>query len=308
MRAWRVVRTGVIAYAACNIALAIVLAELAFHPHRRPLTHGASAQATAARSGADLEDVSVTAPDGTSLRGWFAHPSKSIGDAVILLHGVADNREGMGGFAELLLSHGYSVLLPDSRAHGLSGGSFPTYGIKEAGDVRAWYDWLERHDRPNCVFGMGESMGAAIVLQAIRTTPFCAVIAESPFASFRQIAYIRVGQMFNTGSWLGRMVLRPAVELAFVYARLTRGVSLPSVSPEASVVGSRVPILLIHGMADNNIPPRQSEMIQLHNPADITLWEVPEAGHCGAARAAPREFNARVLAWLIIHGSHRVTP
>jgi pimeloyl-ACP methyl ester carboxylesterase len=59
-------------------------------------------------------------------------------------------------------------------------------------------------------------------------------------------------------------------------------------SPEQSVVGIKIPILLIHGLADHNIPPRQSEMIRDHNPADITLWEVPNAGHCGACDRRPR--------------------
>jgi len=301
MRARRVLLGCILIYAACSSALAIFLAELAFYPQRRPLNHRVMAQATAARFGARLEDVSVSAPDGARFQAWFARPAKSNGDAVILLHGVADNREGVGGYAEMFLSHGYSVLLPDSRDHGLSGGSFPTYGIKEAGDIRAWYDWLESHDRPNCVYGMGESMGAAIVLQALRTTPFCAVVAESSFATFRQIAYIRVGEVLHVGTWLGRTVLRPAVELAFIYGRLTPGVNLASASPEESVAGSRVPILLIHGLADCNIPPRQSEMIRALNPGDITLWEVPNAGHCGASKAAPTEFNARVLAWFAVH-------
>jgi hypothetical protein len=290
-------------YAVSSFALAIFLGKLAFHPQRLPLNYRASAQTTAARFGATLEDVSVTASDGAELQAWFARPANSNGDAVILLHGVADNRQGMGGLAELFLSDGYSVLLPDSRAHGLSGGNFPTYGIKEASDVRAWYGWLKGRDRPNCVFGIGESMGAAIVLQAVRTTPFCAVVAESPFASFRQIAYIRVGQVFHVGSWLGRTVLRPAVELALIYGRLTRGVNLASASPEKSVAGSRVPILLIHGLADSNIPPQQSEMIRARNPADITLWEVPNAGHCGASSAAPVDFNARAIAWFAMHGA-----
>jgi len=305
MRACRFLMRCLITYATCCAALAIFLGELAFRPQRRPLSHRVMAQATAARFGATLQDVSVTASDGARLQGWFARPAKSNGDAVILLHGVADNREGMVGFAELFLSHGYSVLLPDSRAHGLSGGNFPTYGVKEAGDVRAWYGWLEGRDRPNCIFGMGESMGAAIVLQTIKTTPFGALVAESPFASFRQIAYIRVGQVFHAGSWLGRTVLRPAVELALIYGRVTRGVNLAAASPEESVAGSRVPILLIHGLADDNIPPQQSEMIRARNPADITLWEVPDAGHCGASTAAPAEFNARVIAWF---NMHRTTP
>ena len=144
-------------------------------------------------------------------------------------------------------------------------------------------------------------MGAAIVLQAVKTTPFCAVVAESPFASFRQISYIRVGQIFRAGEWLGQYALRPSVELAFLYARLTHRVNLTAASPELAVVGSKVPILLIHGLADGNIPPHQSEMIRDHNPADVTLWVVPGAGHCGAVSVGAEEFDSRVLGWFATH-------
>jgi len=118
----------------------------------------------------------------------------------------------------------------------------------------------------------------------------------------------RVGQVFHAGSRLGRTVLRPAVELALIYGRLTHGVNLAATSPEESIVGSRVPILLIHGLADRNIPPQKPEMIRARNPADITLWEVPNAGHCGAGSAAPAEFNARVLARFAMHGRRPARP
>jgi uncharacterized protein len=301
MRVWHVIRVALVCYVAFCTILAIFLGELAFRPQRMPLRERQSARAIAARFGADLQDVSISARDGVQLRGWFAHPAKANGEAVILLHGVGDNREGMMGFAELFLSNGFAVLLPDSRAQAESGGEFPTYGLKESGDVQRWFNWLVMQQHTKCIFAMGESMGAAIVLQAARTTPFCAVVAESSFASFRQIAYVRVGQFFHTGEWLGRIVLRPAVETAFLYGRLTRGVNLADASPERSVVGGQMPILLIHGLADDNIPPQQSERIRAHNPAEIVLWEVPNAGHCGAVNAAGREFDTRVLGWFTSH-------
>ena len=301
MRARRVIHIVVVCYVVFCAILAIFLEELAFRPMRVPVTQRQSAKATAARFGADLRDVSIDASDGSHLQGWFARPTDANEDAVILLHGVGDNRQGMMGFAELFLSHGFTVLVPDSRAQGESGGDFPTYGLMESDDVHRWFDWLAVQQHPKCVFGMGESMGAAIVLQAVKTTQFCAVVAESSFASFRQIAYVRVGQFFQTGTWLGRIVLRPAVEMAFLYGRLTHGVNLVDASPEGSVVGIHVPILLIHGLADSNIPHQQSERIRVHNPADIVLWEVPFAGHCGAVNAAGPEFNARVLGWFTSH-------
>jgi len=146
-------------------------------------------------------------------------------------------------------------------------------------------------------------MGAAIMLQAIKELPFCAVVAESPFANFREVAYLRVGQFFHAGSWLGRIILRPAIESAFVYCRLKYGIQLSNASPEISVIGNRIPVLLIHGLSDTNIPPRHSEMILEHCTSEVSLWKVPNAGHCGAARAAGREYYSRVLSWYSSHGS-----
>ena len=302
MRAWRVSRTVAICYALLCTILAVFLGELAFRPQRTPLRDRQSAEAIAARFGAALRDVSIGARDGVQLRSWFASPRNANGDAVILLHGVGDNREGMRGFAELFLSKGYAVLLPDSRGQGESGGQFSTYGVKESDDVHRWFEWLASQEHPRCTFGMGESMGAAILLQSVREeTRFCALVAESSFANIRHIAYVRVGQFVGTGTWLGKIALRPAVELAFLYGRITRGVSLTDASPEDAVVGSRVPILLVHGLADNNIPFQQSEWIRSRNPVDITRWEVPGAGHCGAVSVVPREFDTRVVGWFSAH-------
>ena len=285
-------------YAIACLVLAVGLGELAFHPLRVPIEWRQQAATTARRFEGTLQDVSVESRDGIKLQGWFVRPTPHNGNAVILLHGVGDNRQGMLSYAELLLSNGYSVLLPDSRAQGESGGAFATYGIKEADDVHTWFGWLEATDHPQCILGLGESMGAAILLQSLRTEPrFCTVVAESPFATFRGVAYVRVGHLFHSGPWLGRIVLRPAVELAFLYGKFRYGVNLANASPERAVEEVRTPILLIHGVDDHNIPPSHSREIQGHNSTDITLWEVPHAGHCGAIAVAPDEFSKRVLQW-----------
>jgi len=80
---------------------------------------------------AEMEDVSMAAPDGVVLRGWDLRPHDGNGDAVILFHGLGDNRIGMTGYAQLLLAHGFTVLLPDARAHGASDGPLATYGLLE---------------------------------------------------------------------------------------------------------------------------------------------------------------------------------
>jgi hypothetical protein len=260
----------------------------------------------ALREHAELADVAVTAEEGVTLRAWSLRPANGNGDVVILLHGVADNRMGMLGYADLLLRRGFAVLLPDARAHGESGGDAVTYGAKEAGDVRRWFDWVEQADRPRCVDGLGNSMGAAVLLESLRTTPgFCAVVAESPFADFREASYDRMGQWTGTGPWFGATVLRPAVETGILYARLRYGADLGQDSPEEAVALSRVPVLLIHGKRDDNLPAYNSELILARNKARgdaVVLWEPAEAGHTGAAGAEPEEYERRVIGWFEGHG------
>jgi uncharacterized protein len=284
-------------------AIGIFAAEGALHIPRKPLAPAdqALAQAIGAHNFAAMNDVAIRAEDGATLRAWSFIPHGGNGNAVILLHGQGDNRAGMLGNADLFLRHGYSVLLPDARAHGDSGGSLTTYGVEEKDDLVRWYNWLEQSQAPHCIYGLGESMGAAVLLQTVANEPgFCAVVAESSFSSFREAAYIRLGEGLRSGPWLGRTVLRPAVETGLLYARLKYGVDLALASPINSVASSRVPIFLIHGLADTNIPPYNSERMKVANPT-VLLWEPAGAGHCGAAEAAPEEYEKLVTSWFVSH-------
>lgn len=233
------------------------------------------------------------------------HPAQANGDAVILLHGVSDNLLGMYGFGKWLARNHYSVLMADARGHGNSGG-MASYGVREADDIHRWVDWIETRDPAHCVYGLGESMGAAQLLQALPREPrFCAVIAESPFASFREVAYARMGQPFHLGPWVGRTFFRPTVDVGLLYVRLKYGLNMEEASPEQAVIGLKTPVLLVHGLNDRNIPPYHSDMIQAKNPQSVVVWKVPGAVHTGAHAAAPEEFDRRVLDWF---ASHRSAP
>lgn len=294
---------GLILYLAFSAVLGIFVADGALHPERRPLTDDeiAVARQSAHALDAGLEDASITTSDGVVLRAWLIHPQHSNGNAVIALHGLGDNRFGTMGYAQLLLKHGFSVLMPDARAHGASGGGLATYGLLERNDIRGWFDFLQTEEHPACIFGLGESMGAAQLLQSLDAgTHFCAVAAESSFADFREIAYDRMGQPFHLGPWVGRTIFRPLVEFAFLRARWKYGLDMNRVSPVTAVAASATPVLLIHGQADSNIPVRQSQIIHSQTPA-TELWDVPGAGHCGAISTAPEEFEHRLLGW---YGAH----
>jgi pimeloyl-ACP methyl ester carboxylesterase len=282
----------------CSLA-GIFVADGTLHPVRRPLTQEqeTTMRGIANHLDSDLEDASITTPDAITLRAWTIRPHHSNGDAIILLHGLADNRIGMTGYAQLFLLHGFTVLLPDARAHGASGGPLATYGLLERNDIHQWFDFLAAQHHPHCIYGFGESMGAAELLQSLAVSPhFCAVAAESSFSSFREIAYDRMGQPFHLGPWFGRTALRPVIEFAFLFVRWKYNLNMQQVSPEDAVADTTVPVFLIHGQIDSNIPARHSSRIQSRNPTAV-LWEVPNADHCGAISASPQEFRQRLLAW-----------
>jgi hypothetical protein len=288
----------------CTIG-GIYLADGTLHPARRPLTveENIGVQNVAKESNTNIVDVSISTPDAITLRAWLIVPRHPNHDAVLLLHGLGDNRLGMTGYGQLFLAHGYTVLMPDARAHGTSGGQLATYGLLERSDIHLWAQFLDDqfnpHDQlhPRCIYAFGESMGAAELLQSLDTHPhFCAVAAESPFANFREIAYDRMGQPFHLGPWVGRIVLRPLVEVAFLRVRLKYHLNLDDISPEDSAAAATIPVFLIHGQIDSNIPVRHSQRIHAHAPNTI-LWEVPGADHCGALSTSPKEFEHRILAW-----------
>ena len=295
-----------ILYVAGTIFGGIGLGEMAVHPGRRPISVNEEKQIESdlRMLNANLQHVSISASDGAVLRGWFLRPASGNGNAILLLHGVSDNRLGMYGYGEWLLRNGYSVLLPDARAHGLSGGELATYGVKESDDIHRWVSWLEENAQPRCVFGFGESMGAGQILQALtKEARFCAVVAESPFESFREVSYARFGRPFHAGPWLGRTFFWATDEVGFLYVRLRYGPDMDSASPKKAVAATKVPVFLIHGTSDRNIPSYSSEDIQAANPSTVILWLVPQAEHCGAHSVRPEEFDRRILAWFSEHSS-----
>jgi predicted alpha/beta-fold hydrolase len=286
-------------YLTLSLVAGILLCDGTLHPGRRPLTDQdeAEAQSLAQSQNASLHDLSITARDNVQLSAWLLTPAEPNHIAVIALHGLGDNRTGMFGYAQLLLAHHFTVLLPDARAHGSSGGTIATYGLLERNDIRQWFDWLTQNEHPSCIDGFGESMGAAQLLQSLAVEPnFCAVAAESSFSNFREIGYDRAGQFFHTGPWLGRTLLSPALAFAFWYGQEKYGLDLTQVSPETAVAATKTPVLLIHGKDDSNIPVRHSERIAALNPK-VVLWEVPQADHCGAISTAPEEFKFKLLRW-----------
>jgi dipeptidyl aminopeptidase/acylaminoacyl peptidase len=278
---------------------AAILCENALRilPAQRRAPDAALATSIAAESGASWESVEIAASDGVALRGWWFAPAKPDATGVIAMHGVADTRSGMSAHIRMLLRHDFAVLAPDSRGHGVSGGDTITYGLREADDVRRWVDWMCARQQIRGVYGVGQSMGGAILLQSLRVEPrFRAAVADCPFATFEEISYDRL--LLYAG--LPRPAAWFLVAPAFAYARTAHGLDLGRISPVDAVRSTHVPVLLIHGTADTNVPPRHSRILHAGNPA-TELWEVPGARHVASISTQPQLYERKVVDWFRKH-------
>lgn len=244
--------------------------------------------------------VWMLAGDKANLSAWWFSPAKPTGNCVLVLHGIADSRVGSSGFAPMFLNEGYAVLLPDSRAHGASGGQFVTYGLLEKYDIIAWADWMKGAGCHN-LYALGESLGASILIQAAAIQPaFAAIVAECPYADLRETAEYRVRQMLGLPNFIAGPAAMLVVSSGVLYASWVDGLNLQQVSPLRAIAHASTPILLIHGLNDVRTPPSNSEKLARANPRD-PLWLVPNALHTGASAAEPDEFRKRVLTWFREH-------
>jgi len=276
------------------VLVGYVVGPSALHPQRLNPERVQQAQEMLLRTNTLAEDFEVKTRDGFDLRGWKIRTPNTTGDWVILFHGVSDNRTGVLGAAELLLRHGFSVVMMDSRAHGMSGGDMATYGWKERFDTVAIVDALYATENVRRLFALGVSMGAAIALQSAGIEPRIeGVVAEDPFADLREVSYDYAG--LRAWPWLGKTFLRPAA-LAAMYSMSKAGGFNPNeVSPAKAVAERPFAVLLICGTRDTTIPCRHAERIYEAAQGPKELWIVPEAAHASALGQDPVNYEKRVV-------------
>jgi alpha-beta hydrolase superfamily lysophospholipase len=195
---------------------------------------------TPADVGLDYRDVALRAADGTALSAWWLPARGAARGTVLFLHGNAENISTHLRSVAWLPDAGYQVLLLDYRGYGRSGGR-PTVPAVFA-DLRAAAAWLAAEPaaggRP--VFLLGQSLGAALGgylagAEADFRSPFAAVVLDSGFARYRDIAR--------------EIAARGIVTWPFQWP-IAAG--MPDGYDPVDQVGrlSPVPLLLIHGTRD----------------------------------------------------------
>ncbi len=230
---------------------------------------------------------------------WMRGHGQSEGKSLTV--GAKESRDVLGwvrrlvGTALRFHDEGWNVLMPWMRGHGQSEGKSLTVGAKESRDVLGWVRRLVNRDGEAEVLVFGSSMGGASVMQlAGMELPknVRAIVSDCGFSSLREL----MGEEFGPA-------ILPELPLIDATCRLRGGFSIDDVNAVEAVSHASVPMLFIHGAADELVPPAMLDEVYeaCASPRKRRLL-VPDAPHAQSVTAHPalywREMDAFIAdAW-----------
>jgi pimeloyl-ACP methyl ester carboxylesterase len=240
----------------------------------------AKIKSTPADFGCTFEDVTIPEKNH-KLQGWWLPGAN--GKAVLYLHGNGGNIGANAEHACRFQKMGFSTLLFDYRGYGRSDGGFPSEkSVYEDAD-RAWSYLIEKHVAPADIVIYGHSLGGAVAIELARRHPDArGLIVESAFTS------------------LADMSARDRLNRVFPL-RLLLTEQMDSISKVASL---KMPILFIHGTADQLVPSFMTEQLFDQARGRKSLFLVSGAGHENCAATAGKRYGEVVLKFV---GSSEVT-
>ncbi|SIT66870.1 alpha/beta hydrolase [Edaphobacillus lindanitolerans] len=239
------------------------------------------------------QDRWVDSPNGYRLKAVLLEPLQTRHYAVIS-HGVTENKINSVKYARMFERLGFNSVIYDHRRHGDSEGKTTSFGHYEKIDLGAVVGELRKYAGEGAVIGVhGESMGAATALlyAGMDGDEADFYIADCPFSDFtEQVLHIlRRDTPFRTTF---------AIRLANFFLRVRDGYTLDLVSPRRSVPDIEKPVLFIHSLEDDFIPPDMTRELYLlkNGPKAIRLFK--KGAHAQSFNENPAAYEDTVRDFL----------
>lgn len=222
------------------------------------------------------EEVSITSADGLRLKGLFV-PNPEAKGTLLLFHGWRSTwKTDFIISMPYYFSLGLNLLAVDQRSQNGSEGKYITYGVRERDDLALWVDWAARRlGKEHPLFLGGLSMGASTVLMAA-DLPFEAnvrgIIADCGFTS----PYDIIRSVAARGA--DRPMKLP-MALLDIFTRRIAGFGLREHSTVEALKRTKLPVLLVHGLADDFVPAEMSRENYTACASEKRMVLVEGAGH-----------------------------
>lgn len=263
-------------------SLYVATLRVAFAPRRRRIK--------TSRAGIPVEAIWLKSSSGARIAGWFAAGVPGRG-AVVLLHGITDNRLKMIPRLRFLNAAGFAVLAIDFQAHGMSSGRAITLGGLELLDAAAAVEYLRAHLPEEKVGAIGISLGGAAALVGDQPLDVDALALESVYPDIRRATVNRFA------FFLGRFG-EPLADLVIAHGQAALGVDPEKLRPVKAISRVRAPIFVLAGDRDPWTPIHETREMFDSAEASKRLWEAPGAGHVDLYDHAPEEYRRRMLEFL----------
>ena len=191
---------------------------------------------------------------------------------MICFHGyTSQGLADYGSISNYYLKRGYNVLLVDQRSHGQSEGKYIGFGVLESRDGCLWAQYIaNRFGTDQKIILAGLSMGASTALMStahhenkqvqINSSSgeilnvsmelpenVTGIVADSAFSSPYDIIKKRIRTTYHCKGTLLTIAIG-------IWSRLLAHYSLKELSVPEVMKNNTIPVLLVHGTADSNVP------------------------------------------------------
>ena len=240
------------------------------------------------------EPITITSFDGCKLFARYYHFADNA-PIQILFHGYkSSSLLDCSGGTYLAGCLGHNAIVVDQRSHGQSEGNVISFGIKERKDCLRWIEYaVDRFGKDVPIILSGLSMGAATVLMATDLNlpaNVKGILADCPYSSPKEII-MKVAK---------EMHFPPRLMLPFVWLGgfLFGQFNLFESSAIEAIRNCEIPILILHGDADELVPCEMSRLMQKSGAKDITLETFAGAGHGLSYMIIPDKYEKVVLEFI----------
>jgi uncharacterized protein len=224
---------------------------------------------TPAHYRAAYDDVSISGVN-SEITGWWLPSQQPDARVLLYLHGNGGNLSDNAAQAARLNRLGLSVFIIDYRGYGRSAGKFPSETTVYEDAESAWkYLTEQKHFSPHDIIIYGHSLGGAVAIDLAAKHPdAAALIAESSFTSIRAMSmldkhylvfpiFLILNQRFDSIDKVGRL---------------------------------RMPVLFIHGSADEVVPTWMGQALYQAAPQPKHLLIVPGGHHMDSAEIGGKQY------------------